>query len=74
MRRRDDDLQVVLVQLATIAGDVKSVLLQLETHDQQGKDHERRIRQLERALWVATGLAAAGGGAIGSLASRIGGS
>ncbi|WP_053203788.1 hypothetical protein [Jiangella muralis] len=30
-------------------------------------DHESRIRRLEKAVWLAAGLAAAGGSAIGSL-------
>lgn len=34
-------------------------------------DHEARIRRLERAVWVAAGAAAAGGGVIGSLAQQI---
>lgn len=34
-------------------------------------DHEARIRRLERALWTASGFAAAGGGVVGALISRI---
>jgi hypothetical protein len=34
-------------------------------------DHEGRLRRLERALWLVTGAAAAGGGAIGALAQRV---
>ena len=34
-------------------------------------DHETRIRRLERAVWIAAGAAAAGGGVIGSLAQQI---
>lgn len=31
-----------------------------------GTDHETRIRKLERALWLATGAAAAAGGTVGA--------
>ncbi|SDT69409.1 hypothetical protein [Jiangella sp. DSM 45060] len=34
-------------------------------------DHETRIRKLERALWIAAGLAAAGGSAIGSYVGGV---
>jgi hypothetical protein len=34
-------------------------------------DHETRLRRLERAVWIAAGAAAAGGGVIGSLAQQI---
>lgn len=34
-------------------------------------DHEARIRRLERALWTASGFAAAGGGIVGALISRV---
>jgi hypothetical protein len=34
-------------------------------------DHETRIRKLERALWIATGAAAAGGGTLGAIASQL---
>lgn len=30
-------------------------------------DHEQRIRKLERMLWVAAGMAAAGGGVLSRL-------
>jgi len=34
-------------------------------------DHETRIRRLERALWLVTGAAAVGGGALGSIISKL---
>lgn len=34
-------------------------------------DHETRIRRLERALWTATGFAAAGGGTLGAIVSQL---
>lgn len=33
-------------------------------------DHEGRIRKLEKAVWVATGVASACGGAVGALFSQ----
>jgi hypothetical protein len=37
----------------------------------RGDDHEHRLRRLERAVWVATGAAAAVGGAVGSVAHHL---
>jgi hypothetical protein len=34
-------------------------------------DHENRIRRLERAVWLAAGAAAAGGGVIGQLIAPL---
>lgn len=34
-------------------------------------DHEARIRRLERAVWIAAGAAAAGGGVVGSIVRQI---
>lgn len=34
-------------------------------------DHETRLRRLERAVWVAAGAAAAGGGVVGSIAQQL---
>lgn len=39
----------------------------LSKHD----DHERRIRWLERAIWVAVGLAASLGGGIGAVVTKL---
>jgi len=61
--------QEILVQLATIAGDVRAVLGRLDRHDQGYADHESRLRSLEQWRWVATGLAAAGGGVVGTALS-----
>lgn len=36
-------------------------------------DHELRIRKLERAMWIAVGLAALGGGAAAQLIPVLGG-
>lgn len=34
-------------------------------------DHENRIRRLERALWLASGAASAGGGVVGAMISKL---
>jgi hypothetical protein len=34
-------------------------------------DHEMRLRALERKLWLAAGVALAGGGTLGTVASQI---
>jgi hypothetical protein len=41
----------------------------------QHGDHETRLRRLERALWMVTGIAASAGGGIGALlVQALGGS
>jgi hypothetical protein len=52
-----DDTAVILARIET----------KLDTALTEVADHEQRLRRLERALWVATGAAAAGGGSIGAL-------
>ncbi|OLF07757.1 hypothetical protein BLA60_25855 [Actinophytocola xinjiangensis] len=37
----------------------------------QHTDHETRIRALERAKWTAAGFAAAGGGAVGTILTKL---
>jgi hypothetical protein len=37
-------------------------------------DHESRIRKLERVVWIASGIALAGGGALGTILSNVTGS
>lgn len=34
-------------------------------------DHETRLRQLERAIWIASGTALAGGGVLGTVLSSV---
>lgn len=36
------------------------------------KDHESRLRRLERALWICSGLAMAGGAGLSRLADLLG--
>lgn len=35
-------------------------------------DHEARLRRLERAVWIAAGLAMAGGGVLGQVLAGVG--
>lgn len=37
----------------------------------QHGDYETRIRRLERALWTATGFAAAVGGTVGAVVAKL---
>lgn len=41
------------------------------THVEKLADHEVRLRGLERWRWLMTGIAAAGGGAIGAAATTL---
>lgn len=43
----------------------------LQTVVSKSEDHEVRLRSLERAKWIVAGLAAAGGGTLGSIFSNI---
>lgn len=42
-----------------------------EQHAEKLADHETRLRGLERWRWLMTGIAAAGGGAIGAAATTL---
>lgn len=43
----------------------------LDQNSAMHTDHEARIRKLERAIWLATGFAAALGGVAGQLAGHL---
>lgn len=43
----------------------------VETFIDGQKDHETRIRRLERIVWLAMGFAAAGGGVAGGLVTSM---
>jgi hypothetical protein len=43
----------------------------LDSNSGTHADHETRIRKLERAVWLATGFAAAGGGLVGQLVAQF---
>ena len=52
--------------------EIKTILLGLKNdYTLTNTDHETRIRSLERAKWIAAGLAAAGGGVLGTVAKGI---
>ena len=70
MASQDDSQAAVLVQLATIGGDVKAILRRLDEGDDRHKDHEARLRKLERLIWTAAGAAAAAGGVVGTALTR----
>lgn len=59
-----DVLTEIRVTLGEIKADLKNAL-------NRGDDHEARIRKLERIVWVAAGIAAASGGAVGAAATSI---
>lgn len=48
----------------------------LETDNTPGghQDHETRIRRMEKSLWLLAGVAAAGGGVVGSIIGPLIGS
>jgi hypothetical protein len=45
--------------------------VKLDTQLTRADDHETRIRRMERALWLASGGAAAAGGVLGTIAQQI---
>jgi len=65
-------------RLARIETKLDAWLNQQSSHETRVQadhiDHESRIRRLERALWLATGFAAAFGGAAGSVITKLLGS
>lgn len=54
----------VLERLTRIETKIDSII-------DRGDDHEKRIRRLERALWVAAGAGVAGGAVVGNVARQI---
>ena len=53
--------------LLEVRDEVRGSTQKLEDLVDDSADHERRIRLLEMKVWLATGLAAAGGGLLGKL-------
>ncbi|MHA6626874.1 hypothetical protein ACU61A_15675 [Pseudonocardia sichuanensis] len=64
----DEDALSTTARLVRI--ETKFDLLMQQVMPQQA-DHETRIRQLERTVWTASGIATALGGAIGALVSFL---
>ena len=62
------DMQIELTKLRErLAAQRKDI----DCHDEQIADQEKRITSLEKKLIFASGLAAGGGGLIGGLASQL---
>ena len=57
--------------LAEMRGVLIRVETKLDTALTRVEDHETRIRKVERAVWIAAGVASAGGGGIGAIASSF---
>lgn len=51
--------------------DHESRMRQLEKPSRSPTDIERRVRFLERAIWVAAGIGIAGGGLVSTLLTQI---
>ena len=47
---------------------IETLLVQFSDHT---KDHETRIRRLEKVLYIGIGIAAAGGSAVGSYIGQM---
>jgi hypothetical protein len=61
----------VRIQLASLTAETRAANQSAAVRDASHADHEQRIRRVERAIWLAAGASAAGGGAIGAIASQI---
>lgn len=59
-----DDLTELRVMIARIEGKLDGAL-------STNADHESRLRRLERAAWLAVGLATAAGGATGAISALL---
>lgn len=70
-RKLDEKMQNVegrieKLELAVAQNDVRGA-----TRDNNEKDHEGRIRSLEKKLWIAAGAASAAGGTVGVIGKLI---
>lgn len=66
-----DQVQELRVMLTEIKGDVKAIRAENVAADGIHKDHETRLRALERVRWIATGAALLIGGGLGSLLEHL---
>lgn len=71
VRQLSTQLSDQRVMLATMAGDIKSVLSRQDQFDKQRDDHEQRIRRLEKMVWIMAAVGTAGGGAAGSAVTQV---
>jgi hypothetical protein len=67
------DIEPITAALAKIDIGVTEIRIRLEGALDTSKDHECRIRRLERMAWLASGAAGSVGGAIGALATSLAG-
>ena len=70
MASQGDSQAAVLVPLAAVGGGGEAGLRRLDEGDDRHKDHEARLRKLERLIWTAAGAAAAAGGVVGTALTR----
>lgn len=69
-QRRADFVKVGAV--SEIDGErVTRIEVKLDQALSRDADHETRIRRLERAFWVAAGVAAPAGGLVGAVVTRL---
>jgi hypothetical protein len=61
----------VVVTLTDIKVDIGKMSAKLDIFIAAQADHEARIRKLEHAIWIASGAAMAGSGALGSIISSF---
>jgi hypothetical protein len=70
-----NDVNAILVRLAGMEATMVEKFNNLTSDNTRGeeihKDHEERIRALEKVRWLVVGFALAVGGTGGALASRI---
>lgn len=68
------EVQQILVALARVEGKVEAIQADNKRGEDVHRDHESRIRALERVRWMIGGLAfVAGGGSVGAFVKVLGG-
>ena len=70
-----NEVQQILVRLAGLEATITGKFEQLAKDNEDGvdihKDHETRIRALERVRWTLTGAALLVGGGLGAIAQHL---
>lgn len=67
----DDPVNIESTVGAEAAERIARLEVKLDHATAQHTDHEGRIRQLERARWLATGFAASLGGLVGTVVATL---
>ncbi|ALL74273.1 hypothetical protein AD006_01145 [Pseudonocardia sp. EC080610-09] len=76
----DDMTPELLERLVRMETKLDHILMRIDGHEVRiskledrvpDPDHESRIRKLEKAVWIASGIAAAAGGTLGSLIAPV---